>query len=108
MRPNRRTRPPCSDPGIGSTRTAGKKVLRFATIVKQKLVEAVPGWMFTLRKAPISTLTSSTMPALLVELGNSNNEANLRALGDAGFQGRLIDALVEATAVFGTGDGGGS
>ena len=87
---------------------SGQESLRFATIVKQKLVEAVPGWMFTLRKAPISTLTSATMPALLVELGNSNNEANLRALGDAGFQGRLIDALVEATAVFGTGDGSGS
>ena len=87
---------------------SGQESLRFATIVKQKLVEAVPGWMFTLRKAPISTLTSAAMPALLLELGNANNEANLRALGDAGFQGRLIDALVEATAVFGTGDGGGS
>ena len=64
--------------------------------------------MFNLRKAPISTLTSATMPALLLELGNANNEANLRALGDAGFQGRLIDALVDAAAEFGSGEEGGS
>ena len=87
---------------------SGQESLRFATIVRERLLDAVPGWMFTLRKAPISTLTSATMPAMLLELGNANNEANLRALGDAGFQGRLIDALVDATAGFGVGDGGGS
>ncbi len=85
----------------------GQESLRFATIVREKLVDTVPGWMFSLRKAPISTLTSATMPALLLELGNANNEANLRALGDAGFQGRLIDALVDAAAEFGSGEKGG-
>ncbi len=75
--------------------------VQFATTLQQSLVDAIPGWQFPIRRAPISVLTSSSMPGLLLELGNANNEANLRALTDAGFQGRLIDAIVEAASRFG-------
>ena len=75
--------------------------VQFATALQESLVNAIPGWQFPIRRAPISVLTSSSMPGLLLELGNANNEANLRALTDAGFQGRLIAAIVEAAARFG-------
>ena len=73
----------------------------FGTILQQRLMEAIPGWQFPIREAPISVLTSADMPAILIELGNANNAANLLALRDEGFQGRFTQAVVEAIARFG-------
>lgn len=65
----------------------------------------IPGWAFSIREAPISTLISSGMPAVLIELGNANNPSTLRALTDPGFQQRMITAIVDAVAGFGTSEG---
>ena len=95
-------------PWYAAHRHSAAGSVQFATTLQESLVDAIPGWPFPIRRAPISVLTSSSMPGLMLELGNANNEANLRALTDAGFQGRLIEAIVEAAARFGGMDMEGS
>ena len=95
-------------PWYAAHRQSAAGSVQFATTLQESLVDAIPGWQFPIRRAPISVLTSSSMSGLLLELGNANNEANLRAVTDAGFQGRLIAAIVEAAARFGGIDTEGS
>ena len=73
----------------------------FGTILQQRLLDAIPGWQFPIREAPINVLTSADMPAILIELGNANNAANLLVLKDERFQSRFTQAVVEAIARFG-------
>ena len=72
---------------------------RFAGLV-QELARDVPGWQFALRTAPLGTLTSMTMPALLLELGNLNNPRSVQIMRDARFQDRLVLAIVTAIERF--------
>ncbi len=77
-------------------------------ILRRRLAATSPGWPFLLREAPLSILTSAAMPAVLIELGNANNPANLQALSNAAFQDRLIDAIVGSVTEFGASQGGGA
>lgn len=73
--------------------------------LQTSLAGAIPGWTFSIREAPISALISTGMPAVLIELGNANNPTTLQALTDVGFQERLLEAIVDAVARFGTSTG---
>ena len=78
-----------------------------AAILQQSLSRAIPGWEFQAREAPLSVLSSAGMPALLIEVGNLNNPSNLLTLTDAGFQARLVEAIVQSVAEFGDVNDGG-
>ncbi|MBI4473347.1 MAG: N-acetylmuramoyl-L-alanine amidase [Acidobacteria bacterium] len=67
-----------------------------AKIFQEELSKAAPAWKFPVRTAPLAVLASAAMPALLLEIGNLNNEANIQTLTDNGFQTRLIGAIAGA------------
>jgi N-acetylmuramoyl-L-alanine amidase len=71
-----------------------------AKIVQEELNKTIPGWKFPIRTAPLAILSSATMPALLLEIGNLNNPVNAQTLVDSGFQSRLIGTLVDAIQRF--------
>jgi N-acetylmuramoyl-L-alanine amidase len=69
-------------------------------ILEAELNKSVPGSKFTVRTAPLAVLSSATMPALLLEIGNLNNPASAQALVDSGFQGLLLNSIVDAVQKF--------
>ena len=69
-------------------------------ILEAELNKSVPGSKFTVRTAPLAVLSSATMPSLLLEIGNLNNTASAQALVDNGFQGRLLNSIVDAVQKF--------
>jgi N-acetylmuramoyl-L-alanine amidase len=69
-------------------------------ILEAELNKSVPGSKFTVRTAPLAVLSSATMPSLLLEIGNLNNPASAQALVDNGFQGRLLNSIVDAVQKF--------
>jgi N-acetylmuramoyl-L-alanine amidase len=71
-----------------------------AKIVQEELNKTIPGWKFPIREAPLAILSSATMPALVLEIGNLNNPVNAQTLVDSGFQSRLIGTLVDAIQRF--------
>jgi N-acetylmuramoyl-L-alanine amidase len=71
-----------------------------ATILQQELAKGVPGWNFPIRTGRLAVLSSATMPALLLEIGNLNNTTIMQALMDNGFQTRLVSAIVDAVQHF--------
>jgi N-acetylmuramoyl-L-alanine amidase len=71
-----------------------------ATMLQQELVKEIQGWTFSIRTAPLAVLSSATMPSLLVEIGNLNNNVNGPILADAGFQTRLVNGIVNAVQRF--------
>jgi len=73
---------------------------RFATLLGERLRRTIPSWQFTSREAPMALLASATMPAVVVELGNLNNETDRESLADPEFQTRLVNALADAIAAF--------
>ena len=79
--------------GYRSSRNAS---LQLARAIQEDLIEAVPGWKFPLRSGPIAVLSSATMPALALELGNLNNSVNTQAMLDAAFQARLAGTIAAA------------
>ena len=74
--------------------------LSAANILQDELTKAIQGSKFTVRSAPLAVLSSATMPALLIELGNLNNAANAQTLMDAGFQARLANTIADAVQRF--------
>ncbi len=71
-----------------------------AKIFQEELGKAAPAWKFPVRTAPLAVLASTAAPALLLEIGNLNNEANIQTLTDSGFQTRLAGAIVDAIQRF--------
>lgn len=71
-----------------------------AKILQEELIKTIPGWKFPIRPAPLAVLSSATMPAVLLEIGNLNNMVNAQTLIDSGFQSRLIGTLVDAIQRF--------
>ncbi len=71
-----------------------------AKILQEELNKAIPGWKSPIRPAPLAILSSATMPALLLEVGNLNNPINAQTLADGGFQNRLVATLVDAIQRF--------
>ncbi len=71
-----------------------------ARIVQEHLSKAIPGWQFPVRAGPLAVLSSTTMPSLLLEIGNLNNPVNAQTLTDTAFQNRLIGTIVDAIQRF--------
>src|SRR5438105_1193495 len=71
-----------------------------ANILQQELSKGIPGWKFPIRTAPLAVLSSATMPALLLEIGNLNNPGSAQTLIDVNFQAKLVNTLVDAVQHF--------
>jgi N-acetylmuramoyl-L-alanine amidase len=80
--------------------------LTFATTLRQRLSANVPEWPVAVREAPLAVLASVTSAAVVVELGNANNPADLARLATPTFQNRVIEAIVESVQAIGVGDPG--
>jgi N-acetylmuramoyl-L-alanine amidase len=61
--------------------------------LQKDLNQALPGWKFPIRQAPIGVLASATMPAVAIEIGNLNNDVSVKTLTDADFQTKLAATL---------------
>jgi len=73
---------------------------RAAKVLQEELLKTVPGWGFPVRTAPLAVLSSATMPALLLEIGNLNNPLNAQTLTETGFQNRLVGTIADAVQRF--------
>lgn len=73
----------------------------FAQTLVERLSAQIPEWPFRAREAPLGVLASVATSAVVVELGNANNEDDLMRLADAAFQNRLIDAIVASVQAVG-------
>ena len=71
-----------------------------ANIFQQELSKDIPGWKFPIRTGPMAVLSSATMPALLLEIGNLNNATITQSLMDSGFQTRLVNTISDAVQQF--------
>jgi N-acetylmuramoyl-L-alanine amidase len=71
-----------------------------AGILEEELNKGIPAWKFTVRTAPLAVLSSATMPSLILEVGNLNNPMSAQTLTDAGFQGKLVNTIVDAVQRF--------
>jgi N-acetylmuramoyl-L-alanine amidase len=71
-----------------------------AAILQEEMQKGIPGWKFPIRTAPLAVLSSATMPSLLFEIGNLNNNVNAQTLADSGFQTRLVNSMVDAIQRF--------
>jgi len=81
-------------------RSSAQASSRIAQLLQDELTKAIPGWKFPLRKAPLGVLTSTSMPSIVIEIGNLNNSVNAQTLEDAGFQTRLAATIVNAVQRF--------
>ena len=59
--------------------------------LQKDLNQALPGWKFPIRQAPIGVLASATMPAVAIEIGNLNNDVSVKTLLDPEFQTKLAE-----------------
>ena len=64
------------------------------------MIKQISGSKFAIRTAPLAVLGSATMPSLLFEIGNLNNNVNAQTLADNGFQARLVNTMVDAIQRF--------
>jgi N-acetylmuramoyl-L-alanine amidase len=71
-----------------------------ANFLQLELAKGIPGWKFSVRTAPLAVLSSATMPALLLEIGNLNNMVSEQTLLENGFQTRLVSTIVDAVQHF--------
>ncbi len=67
----------------------------FAKIVEATLRERVPMSPRAIQQAPFRVLVGANMPALLVEMGFISNPEQEKQLLSDGFQGSIVQALVE-------------
>lgn len=80
-----------------SYRTNRPWSVKAATTLSEELNAAIPGWKFPVRSGPIGVLASTTMPSILIEVGNLNNPVSAQALLDNTFQNKL--GATVATAI---------
>jgi N-acetylmuramoyl-L-alanine amidase len=73
---------------------------QLAQLVEAELRARVPMSPRGLQQAPFRVLVGANMPAVLVEMGFLSNAAQERQLGSDGFQGALVEALVESVVRF--------
>jgi N-acetylmuramoyl-L-alanine amidase len=71
-----------------------------AGIIQEELLKAIPGSKIPVRTGPLAVLGSVTMPSVLLEIGNLNNNVNAQTLTDSAFQTRLVAAMVDAIQRF--------
>lgn len=77
-------------------RTSQAASLQAGKVLQDELAKAIPGWNFPLHSAPLAVLSSTTMPAIVLEIGNLNNAVNAQTLVDSGFQNRLVNTIAVA------------
>jgi N-acetylmuramoyl-L-alanine amidase len=82
--------------------------LQIAKLLQDELTKAIPGWKFPLHSAPLAVLSSTTMPSVLLEIGNLNNAVNAQTLVDPGFQNRLVNTIASGVQRFSESAGGSS
>jgi N-acetylmuramoyl-L-alanine amidase len=81
-------------------RTNRKSSVQMAGFLSEELSNALPGWTFPVRTGPVGVLASSTMPSVLLEVGNLNNPTSLQALLDGAFQTRFSVTVAAAVERF--------
>jgi N-acetylmuramoyl-L-alanine amidase len=82
--------------------------IQIAKLMQDELSKAVSEWKFPLRRAPLGVLSSTTMPALVLEIGNMNNTASAQLLLDPNFENRLVTAIVNAIQRYAEGQTAGT
>jgi N-acetylmuramoyl-L-alanine amidase len=105
------TRPPALAPLSGNLfqpwyhayMNSSEGSLQLAESLQENLDRAIPAWEFSLRQVPLGLLASTSMPAVVLELGNANNEQDLNNLSDTNFQNRVVDALLDAIEAYQSG-----
>ena len=75
--------------------------------LQQTLNQAMPGWKFPIRQAPIGVLASATMPAVALEIGNLNSDASVKTLIDPEFQTKIAAAVAAGIEQFAIARAGG-
>jgi len=83
--------------GYRASQTAS---LQAGKLLQDELTKALPGWKFPLHSAPLAVLSSTTMPSVVLELGNMNNSVNVQSLIDPTFQTRLANTIASAVQHF--------
>jgi N-acetylmuramoyl-L-alanine amidase len=68
--------------------------------LQQDLNQTLPGWKFPLRSGPLGVLASVTMPAVVIEFGNLNNDVSVQTLLDAAFQTKVATTMAAAIEKF--------
>jgi N-acetylmuramoyl-L-alanine amidase len=63
----------------------------------------MPGWKFPIRYGPMGVLASATMPAIALEIGNLNNDANVKTLAEPEFQSKLAATIADGIEQFAAG-----
>ena len=84
-------------------RTSEPVSVQIGKLLQEELTKAIPGSTFVLRQAPLGVLSSTTMPALVLEIGNLNNPVSAQTLMDSAFQNKLAAAVVSAVQRFAEG-----
>jgi N-acetylmuramoyl-L-alanine amidase len=74
-----------------------------AESLQKSLTEALPGWKFPIRYAPIGVLASATMPAVALEIGNLNNDTTAKAFSESEFQTKLTSTIAAGIEQFAAG-----
>jgi N-acetylmuramoyl-L-alanine amidase len=77
--------------------------LRLAEVLHQSLDLEFRRWQFPVRHAPVGLLASTAIPAVVVELGNANNEADLATLNNDDFQEEFVESVLDAIEAYGGG-----
>jgi N-acetylmuramoyl-L-alanine amidase len=77
-----------------------------AAQLQQNLRQAFPNSKFPIRSGPLGVLTSATMPAVAVEIGNLNSETGIKTITDEAFQTKMAGSIAAGIERFATASGG--
>jgi N-acetylmuramoyl-L-alanine amidase len=81
-------------------RTNRQSSVQVAGLLSEDLGNSLPGWKFPVRSGPVGVLASTTMPSVLIELGNLNNPSSIQALLDGAFQTKFSVTVAAAIERF--------
>jgi N-acetylmuramoyl-L-alanine amidase len=74
-------------------RSSRQESAALASQLQLNLRQAFPGLKFPIRSGPLGVLTSATMPAVVVEIGNLNNETSAKTMTDEAFQTKVAGSI---------------
>jgi N-acetylmuramoyl-L-alanine amidase len=74
-------------------RSSRQESSALASQLQVNLRQAFPGLKFPIRSGPLGVLTSATMPAVVVEIGNLNNETSAKTMTDEAFQTKVAGSI---------------
>jgi len=81
-------------------RTNRKSSVLLAETMSQDLSNAFTGWAFPVRSGPVGVLASTTMPSVMLEIGNLDNPTSIQALLDGAFQTKFSVTVAAAIEKF--------